>query len=112
MVHREEQPGDRDAVACLQFFGTGYGAEAPSIYFQRAQCAADTIRLWLEKSLTAASGDGAAGRHLTEVVRLTSNAEGVKYLLSALDALSDREFFQGMAYTKLWYLYDLGKLLR
>jgi hypothetical protein len=38
--------------------------------------------------------------------------EGVRYFLASLEALSDRQFFAGMACTKLWYLYDLGKLLR
>ncbi|ELR11623.1 uncharacterized protein ACA1_259470, partial [Acanthamoeba castellanii str. Neff] len=84
---------DRDVVACLQFF--------------------DTIGLWLAKSLVT---HGAGGRHAGGSSEATSpvptNVEGVRYFLASLEALSDRQFFAGMACTKLWYLYDLGKLLR
>lgn len=66
---------------------------------------ADTISMWLDKSLmggAAAKGKGG----------MPTNVDGMRYFLSSLEALSDREFFKGMAYTKLWYLYDLPKLLR
>jgi hypothetical protein len=69
---------------------------------------ADTIGLWLDKSLNRAAPLGTTN----EGSPIPTNLEGVRHLLGSLEALSDHEFFTGMACTKLWYLYDLGKLLR
>jgi len=65
----------------------------------------DTIGQWLSKSTEALKG-------LTEEVQLPKDIAGVDYFIKSLEALPDNTFFMGLARTKLWYLYDLGKLLR